>query len=153
MTKTPVTLQKGAELDMLVARLITRAMMVLLLVFLFGVVQLFRHGNRADYLILVVGSVLSGLALFGYGFLTSKGPKSWARSLVAFGGLIPYLFGCYLVFYRGLWSLTALLNGFSWTLLVKPLGFVVLGYVVVVGIYRISEFVRKVDEGAIVLND
>ena len=73
--------------------------------------------------------------------------------LVAFGGYLPYLFGCYLVFYEGLWRLRTLVSEFSVVTVLLSFLFVVGGYMVVNGTYLASEFGRKVDNGLIVIQD
>jgi hypothetical protein len=71
--------------------------------------------------------------------------------LVTFGGLVPYLFGCYLVSYEGLWRLRTLVDHFSVLTVILSALFVIGGYIVVNGTYRVSEFGRKVDDGRIVI--
>ena len=61
-----------------------------------------------------------------------------------FGGFIPYLFGCYLVFYEGLWRLGALLDGFSSVVVVVALLYIVTGYTVVLAIYRVNMLGRTI---------
>lgn len=77
--------------------------------------------------------------------------KSWSKSLIPIGGMIPYLFGCYLVFYEGLYRLRFLFQGFSFRIIIVACLFIILGYAMVEGIYHISEFGRQVDEGKIIV--
>jgi hypothetical protein len=142
-------IRKGRELDLLLARFTVRAYVALFGVFLIGAVGAWRHGVARDHVILLLGSLLSGVALLAYGLSTygERGRRSWALALASFGAFIPYLFGCYLVFYRGLWALTRLRSGFSGSLLLRSAVFIVCGFVVVRSIYRLSELTRAVSEG------
>ncbi len=144
---------KGGEVSDFIAHLTTRPLLALFAVFIFATVQLIKHGARGDYLLLLVGSILSAAAMMAYAFLmfAHKDRRSPLLMIVAFGGLIPYLLGSYLVFYRGLWRLKDLSAGFSIVLLLKAACFVSVGYTIVSGIYKVSEFVRKVRDGEILI--
>lgn len=102
-----------------------------------------------------MGAILSVVAMIAYGLLIAidKGrkQKGWSKSLIAIGGFIPYSFGCYLVFYEGLYKLRFLLHGFSFRTIIVACIFIVVGYTIVQGIYHISEFGRQVDEGKIIV--
>ena len=68
-----------------------------------------------------------------------------------FAGGLPYLFGSYLVFYMGFWSLRGLFSDFSLMTILEAVVFIVLGYNIVSGIYRVTEFVRAVSDGDITI--
>ncbi len=143
---------KGTEVSRFIARMTTKAYFALVAVFIFASVKLILHGNVADYLWLLIGSVLSAAAIFAYSLLAiASKRKSFLLSGVAFAGFIPFLFGCYLVFYRGFWRLSNLFAEFSVWTIVAAVCFVLVGYAVVSGIHKVSEFVGLVDEGKIVL--
>ncbi len=97
----------------------------LLVVFLFSIRELSRHGPIHDYLFLFFGPLVSGAGVF---FTGRRGAK-W----------IPGFFGLYLVFYRGFWRLTDLSEGFSWVILFKVACFVFVGAVISVGVYLLSD--------------
>ena len=116
----------------------------LIVIAVFAVVQLFRHGASGnDYLLLLIGSVVSAAGVVGYmiTFLAfKKGQKSYVAMLLTAAGFIPYLFGSYLVFYRGLWQLKELLNGFSLGVILSSLFFIVVGWYAVKQLQELSEF-------------
>jgi len=80
-----------------------------------------------------------------------RGPTGIGPMLLAAGGSIPYVFGCYLVFYEGLWGFVRLINSFTFSSLLASAFYLVTGYAIVVAIYRVSEFGRAFDEGRIVV--
>jgi hypothetical protein len=138
-----------------IARLITKATLAAWFIVILSVVLIYRNGFTTRYLFLILGSILSVAAMMAYGLLivADKGRKhkSWSKSLTSIGGFIPYLFGCYLAFYEGLYRLSFLLHGFSFRTIAVACLFIILGYAMGKGIYRISEFGRQVDEGKIVV--
>ena len=69
--------------------------------------------------------------------------------LISLGGWIPYFFGIYLLTYRGIWRLLLALVDFSFGGLASAVSFLMVGFIVVNGIYRASEFVRMVSNGEI----
>jgi CheY-like chemotaxis protein len=141
------------QVNNLIARMATTPCLLLGFLFLFAIGRIIKFGNVHDYLILAVGSCLSGMIIFAYGLLVlgDREKKSWPRALLAFSGPIPYVFGCYLVFYKGFWESKGLFTGFSARSLVARLAFVILGYQVVNGFYRVTEFVEKVAKKEIIL--
>jgi hypothetical protein len=141
------------QVNNLISRMATPPCLLLGFVFLFAMGRIIKFGNVHDYLILAVGSCLSGMIIFAYGLLVfgDREKKSWPRALLAFSGFIPYVFGCYLVFYKGFWQSKGLFASFSARGLVARLVFVILGYQVVNGFYRVTEFVDKVAKKEIIL--
>lgn len=112
-------------------------------VFIYAIIQLIRLGNIGDYLFLLVGSFVSFAAMMGYIVTTLnyglKKRKSYLVMFLTFCGYIPYLFGCYLVFIRGFWFLITTFHNFSIFALIEALIFIILGYFVVKGFYRITQ--------------
>ena len=151
---TPITSSR-TEVAAFVARATTKAVMACVVLFLAGAVQALRHGSISAYFVIIAGSVLAVVALLAYPMqiLSDAGKKrrGLAPMLVAFGGFIPYLFGCYLVFYEGFWRLRHLRDDFSIATIVLAAVFIVLGYSIVLAIYRLSELGRQVDDGKIVI--
>ena len=124
--------------------------MPLFVITVFAVVQSLRYGFRAsDYLILIVGSILTTLLAFAYTLVSvmraNGSPKKTWMAFAAFGGFFPYVFFLYLFFYRGLWALSGLLNGFSVRPILKMIVFSILGYYALRQFYRITEIGRIVD--------
>jgi hypothetical protein len=138
------------EQPIVFSNLISRAVMALTVVFIVGIVWLITGREGAG--ILIVGSVISGITLWKFMMRVSweanqrQIERSWSAALTAYGAFVPYVFGCYLVFYRGFWGLTDLSNGFSILVLLRTAFFVILGFAVVNGTYMISEAAKMVTE-------
>jgi len=134
-----------------------KAITALVVVLVYSIVQLSRLGNESDYLLLLIGSLLSGAAIMGYiiNELTNgvKGKKSFLAMFLAFGGLIPWAFGSYVVFITGFWSLKNLADGFSSIVILKAIIFVFLGYVVVSNFYKITEIGKTISKKAFTIQD
>lgn len=137
------SLERERECVEAYSRLTLKANMACAAIFILAVVRLIQHGIVWDYPVLLLGSVLSVLGMMGYTLLDSvwQNRRGVLFMLVAyFGGGIPYIFGCYLILYRGLWRL---IGGFSFNNTFKSLVFIVLGYWIVSGIYEVTEFVLQ----------
>ncbi|MGQ9696357.1 MAG: hypothetical protein ACUVWV_16630 [Thermodesulfobacteriota bacterium] len=151
----PLTIQFGRELDMFLAKLVTKGIVLAAVVTIIAVVQILINGITNRHLFLLAGALLSGLALFGFVAVIVRdaeagGPrKSVLSMLLGLGGFVPYLFGAYLCFYEGIWELVRLFNHFSVVALVAAVFYIFAGYMIVLAIYRVSEFGRAVDEGRI----
>jgi hypothetical protein len=134
-----------------------KAVTALIPVFIYSIVQLIRLGNQADYLLLLVGCILSAGAIIGYiiNELTNgvKKKKSFLAMFLVFGGLIPWAFGSYVVFVSGFWSLKDLASGFSSIIILKSLIFVFLGYIVVSNFYKITEIGKHISNEAFTIED
>ena len=129
------------------SRLAFPALLALPLLFLFGIYLLLNEGFSIRFFLFTLGSVLSFFGLRTYSLaMQHERQRSWALLLFVRLGWFPYLFGCYVTFYEGLWRLRLLLNGFSIGTLLASVVFVVLGYMVVLGIYRVSELGQRLDE-------
>jgi hypothetical protein len=149
-----LVLRPGADTDMMVSKLITRGVVALLVLAVAAGVKMFRHGAQGHYMLLLVGALFTIVSLWAYpAYIASERGqvrRAWWRALfITVAGLIPYLFGCYLVFYEGFWRMRGLLDGFSASLLVVSLLFVVGGWQVVNSIYKATEFGRAVSEGRV----
>ncbi len=72
---------------------------------------------------------------------------------MAFGGFLPYVLGCYLFFFEGIWQIVGLFKSFSFLRLVAALVFLVAGYSLVSGCHRVSAFARGLSEGRIVIRE
>jgi len=152
---SPVVL-RGGEISDFLGRIITKPGVVLVVLFLTTLLQIIRHGGSTRHWVLLVGSVLAGLFLLAFVLIAidaGRKGRGIGPMLAALGCFVPYLFGCYLVFYEGLWRLRTLVAQFSILTIIFSLLFMVGGYLVVNGTYRMSEFGRRVDEGRIVIED
>jgi heme/copper-type cytochrome/quinol oxidase subunit 4 len=108
------------------------------------IVQMARHGLTTRYIVLAGATSLSCVALVIYAIsvalqLGRTPRRSLTNMVLAFSGFIPYLFGCYLFLYEGLWRLTRLRAGFSASTILLAVAFVVGGYWVVAGTHAVSE--------------
>jgi uncharacterized membrane protein YhdT len=150
MENTKIT---ASDVQKHLAEIQGRAALALLPIIVFSVVQLFRYGNVSDYLLLLIGSLLSIATMFGYGIAELvwgiKKKKSFIAMFLTFAGLTPWLFGSYLVFVRGFWSLSKLPDGFSVVIIAQFLIFSFLGYKVVKAIYLMSEIGQVVSKSNI----
>ena len=144
---------RAGEISGVLSRLTAEAFISLFAVFVFAVVQLIRHGLTGDYPLLLVGSVLSVAGMMIYGFLVhvDKHARNMLIALAALGGWIPLLFGAYLFSYRGLWRLKDLSVGFSIVIVFEAACFVLVGYAVLSGLYKVSGFVHKVQDSEIII--
>lgn len=135
---------KCGEVSDAIAHIITKGMLVCGVLVVFALVQLLRIGASYDHAWLLLGSIASAITLFGYPMLVyAKGRRGLMWMVLPLSGLVPYVLGCYLVFYKGLWGLR---EGLSALVLLRTITFVVLGYQLVVATYHATEFVRSVDE-------
>ena len=148
----PLTIQFGRELDLFLAKLVTKGILIAAIVAVVALVQMFMNGITNRQLILLVGALLSGLALFGFVAVIVRdaeagGPrKSFLSMLLGLGGFVPYLFGAYLCFYEGIWKFVRLFEQFTVGTIVAATFYTIAGYLIVLAIYRVSEFGRAVDE-------
>ena len=148
-------IQFGRELDLFLAELSTKGFIASLLVAAVAVILFFQEGVSTRPAFLLGGALLSPIALFGYVWLMihkadTGGPRPGiGPMLVAWGGFAPYAFGCYLVFYEGLWGFVRLFDVFTFASLLAKAFYFIAGYVIVLAIYQVSEFGRALDEGRI----
>lgn len=126
-------------------------------ILIYSIIQLIRLGNQGDYLLLLVGCLLSAAAVMGYiiNELTNgvKGKKSFLAMILAFAGFIPWAFGSYVVFVSGFWSLKDLADGFSIIVILKALAAVFFGYMVVSNFYKITEIGKAISNKAFAISD
>lgn len=129
----------------------------LLPVIIYASAQLFRLGNISEHLVLLLGSIVTILAMFGYvGNELTNGVKRkkglWAM-LLSIGGFIPWAFGSYLCLYKGLWSFTHLLNGLTLITLLEAVIFTYLGYKVVSNFHKMTEIGEIIRKGEVEILD
>ncbi len=152
-----VMLLKGGEISDYISKLITKASLGMIILAIGTIIQIIRYGIHLHYWILLVCSVLSILSLLSYSFLITwenrKKKEGILPMLIGFGAFIPYLFGCYLFFYDGIWRLLKLFHTFSWWIFFLSLIFIILGYSLVSATYKVTEFDKKIKDGSIRLLD
>lgn len=151
----PSVIRFGRELDLFLVKLSVKGYIASVLVAILAVILIFQDGISTRTTLLLSGALTSPLALFGYVTLIVN--KAYAGApirgmgpmLLAAGGSIPYVFGCYLVFYEGLYGFVRLISNFTFGPLLASAFYLVTGYAIVVAIYRVTEFARALDEGRI----
>lgn len=129
--------------------LMTSVIILLLPIFIFSIVQIIKVGNEKDYLLLFIGCILSSAFTFGY---MAKGQKRNMRTmLLSLAGFIPWIFGLYIFFVRGIGSVFELKNDFSFVVILKAIIFIFIGYKLLGKFYQITEiFNQKVNDNIIV---
>jgi hypothetical protein len=141
----------GREIQRQTSMTLGTAMVAVVTILVFAVGQGFRFGfGAADYMLLIAGSIVSMVAMFGYAMISVMraygSPKQAWMGLAAFGGLLLYLFFLYVFFYRGLWSFAALADGFSFRPILRAGAFCMLSYHALRQFYKITELGKVVDE-------
>lgn len=95
--------------------------------------------------LLILGALLSAAILWlntaqmVEAALTGTFRATRVGSLIAASAVLPWAFTAYLLFYRGLWHFTVLLDGFSWSVVAESVAFTLLGYLTTIALYRLSE--------------
>jgi hypothetical protein len=143
------------------ASLMTKADIALFVLFLYSLIQLIRSRGNGDYLIIFLGSILSGIAIFIFLIVLmasiekKKGTLTNKLSLMAFfssqTGWLIWLYCVFIVFYKGIWSLIGLFHGFSLGLIFEAFLFVWLGYKVISNFSKITDLERAISEGRITI--
>jgi hypothetical protein len=128
--------------------------MLLITAIIFGA-QIYLEGYAQRVAIIVFASLVSMPILFLYPLQTPRNGKAptpgLLKMLIGLGSFIPYLLGCYLVFYEGLWRLVRVFDNFSLVTVVIALAFIVIGYIIVNGCYKLTEVCRAVNDGRLIV--
>jgi CspA family cold shock protein len=125
-----------------VGKPILEGALVCIAVAVFALVQLARFGTRYDHAWLLVGAVLSSAGL-AYSWLELAKNRVGVAVLCS---LLSYLFGCYLVFYRGFWGLR---EGLSVLVVFRTISYVLLGWKLVSVADRIRDLSMSIMKGRI----
>jgi hypothetical protein len=126
---------------------IARFFLSTVIVFLFALVQGFRHGFlQRDYTVLILGSVVSVIAAFAYGAVgvaRTNGRRQHVWMVCAiFSGWLPYFFTLYLIGYRGLWRLFHVFRPFSLAPFLSSVMFIVIGLIAIRYLQLITDLTR-----------
>ncbi len=132
-----------------ISALISRFLVCIAPVFLIGIVQGFRYGfHSADYLFLVIGSLISGVATFFFGLVGIVEAYDRTRRLWMFpaacAGILPFLFVVYLAFVRGLWSFVGLFSHFTLDSLFASIFFTLIGFLAIRPLDKIAELCSRI---------
>lgn len=120
-------------------------------------VIIIRHGVSFRSIFFLVGPIVSATGLivfnrfvieFAATGVLKRGLIPWLKTTAAW---LPYVYGCYLFFYEGLWQIVELFRSFTITRLLAALLCMVAGYVLVNAIHRITEFAAGLRDGRILI--
>jgi hypothetical protein len=110
----------GGKIQRETAKTLGPAIVAVTVILVLAIVQNVRFGFRAaDYIVLIIGSVVSMVVMLSYG-LTSimraygSPMKPW-MGLATIGGMLPNFFFMYVLIYRGIWFIAVpIINGYSY---------------------------------------
>ena len=117
-----------------------------ILLFVYGISSAFRSGGTWDarwhsYVPLVLG-IVSLFAAVGYRMTLLRTERSLRNAGCTFAGLLPYLAGCYMFFFLGVYGIYHSFVAFASLTLVRSLAFGFLGWKTVNGMYTLSEIAK-----------
>lgn len=153
----PLTINFGRELDLLLAKLMTKGIVFAVIVAVIALIQMFMNGITNHQLIMLAGAVLSGVCIFGLVAQIVRDAQAGGRqpsflsTVLVLGGFVPYLFGSYLCFYEGIWKLVHTFEQFSLERLIAAAFYTIAGYLIVLSVYKVSEFQRSVQDNKIMI--
>ncbi len=136
------------QISQALGRFVLNGVLFSVLVGAVAATQLFGGDRSSRQFWSLSGSVISIVSLYLYASTAQAAGQRSARLMVfSFCGLVPFIFGCYLFFVRGLWGLT---DGLSLYNVARSIGFLVAGYGLAYSSYRLSDFIEAIRKGAIV---
>jgi hypothetical protein len=155
MSSKSIVFKQNREFDLFLAKLTGKAIASCFVIVVVSLLQLIHIGYADKYIFIMVGAIVSPVAMLMYLMQVVKhsgmGKRGFIPMLIAVSGFIPYLFGCYLVFYEGIWNLKSIFNGFSFTVILRSAYYVFFGYAVLMGIYKVSELGKAIDDENIII--
>ena len=136
-------IKRGGGFSDILAKNTVKAFASLFLLLIYSIYKIINAGIvDNDYIILLTGSTLSIISLFSFGILlmfeSGKVERGIIPMIVSSSLFLPFSFGVYLFFYRGLWSLFCLYEGFSILIILKSTAYVLLGYYIDNGVYKLT---------------
>ncbi len=149
----------GAESDLYLAGLIGKALIAAIIIAITAVVLVIVDGISTRTGILLGGAILSPVVLFAFLAVilqevrTGTVKRGVLPALARVGGVVPFAFGCYLIFYEGFLGFVRLFSAFTFSSFLASIFYVIAGYLIAVGIYRMREFRKDVAAGRIVISD
>jgi hypothetical protein len=142
-------LSMARDMGRVFGRIIFRIAPALLLVFVYGVINLVRLGTASWHYwqtyVPLVGAVASILSCFLYPSAMFYG-RSWLAASMAITGFIPYVFGLFVMVVVGGGRLYGLLSGFSVIGLLGGLFWLVVGYAILYNFWVFTEVVSSADK-------
>ncbi len=139
------------EYNELVTRLSGKAMIKIILVLITEIFLYFKERTVVNGLFFFIMAILATVGLVVFTRTLSRElaagqiKRSWKGMVGSFGGILPYLFACYLIFFEGVWRLVLLhYKNFSYFDLLIGLFFFFMGYSLLRVIHRLSELASKI---------
>ena len=139
----------GTKGDVVAARIEVPIVVVMI----YGIVELIRLGWSQDHYLYTYTPVLGGVAasagLFTYFFVVSVDRAKSRRNLLVLLGLLPYFYSLYIMGFLGLYTIYQGIVGQSslWSMLAGVF-WAFLGFHLIYRFYLMTEIVRKHDENA-----
>ena len=139
-----------ADRDDFFARMIAPGAMFLVVLVIWIVIRMIWKEVDDRRTLLVIGSLVCLMLFVIVPFvMKAKTIHAVVKAVAALLLFVPFVFGCYLVFYEGLWRLRLLESGFSFGLVFATIVYTVGGFAVVKATYNISEFGRSISSGRV----
>ncbi len=139
------------EYNDLVTRLSGKAMIRIILVIITEIFLYFKERTVFNGLFFFIMAILAAVGLvvftrtFSRDLAAGQIKRSWKGMVGSFGGILPYLFACYLIFFESVWRFVLLYyKNFSNFELFIGLFFFFMGYSLLRVIYRLSELASKI---------
>ena len=129
----------------------TKALIALGVVFALGLVKALKEGLLvADYLVLMILSIISLAAVWMYNFvgvmIAAGTPRRRWLVVPTLAIMLPYLLGFYVAIWRGLWGLFKTTREFSWQAFAPAFFCLLLGFFLLTQLRRLVEVRQAVDE-------
>jgi len=147
---------RGGELSDFLAKLAAMSFVALLILLLYSIFGIYKYGTSTQNFIILGGALLSFLSFAGYVIeIILTGTKGKKRGIFHFllvvVGFIPYIYSLYIIFIEVFWRLKSLLEQFSWVTIIASIVFILLGYAIISGIYKLTEFMRMIESGKVII--
>ena len=129
----------------------TKALVALGVVFALGLVKAIQEGLLVeDYLVLMILSIISLVAVWMYNFvgvmIAAGTPRRRWLAVPTLAIMLPYLLGFYVAVWRGLWHLFKTTREFSWQAFVPAIFCLIVGFFLLTQLRKLVEVRQAVDE-------
>lgn len=152
--KEVIKIYTSSELRMIMSDFGGRIGLPCFIALVYGIVRSVKlHSCDWQGLIIIIGAIMSFIGCITYGITVQEYEKynkrNWRSFIFSLLGFIPYLLGCFLIFYKGFWAFGYLFNSFSSWGLIAPIIWILLGYRIISQLYLMTELGRLISEGKI----
>lgn len=140
-----------------IGRIGAKALGFMLILLVGSVVIIIRNGISIRSSLFFVGPILSAAGLIAFNRFviefaaTGVSKRGWIPWLNTMGAWLPYIYGCYLFFYEGLWQIFVLFRSFSIIHLFLAMFCMAVGFILVNAIHRVTEFMAGLRDGRILI--